>query len=114
MTKTTPLKFEHHEFPCERATRTWQGWKQRFMTGETIMTDKRLTLSDLKPGDVGVFVREDGSESEPFVVLEREFGGGIVTIEYIDSRWARAGGLNVRYLGRGRIEPARIVMEGES
>jgi hypothetical protein len=47
MTTKTTLKFEHHEFPCERATRTWQGWKQRFITGETTMT---ATKSEPTPG----------------------------------------------------------------
>lgn len=79
------------------------------------MTD--LKLSDLAgPGasgfsDVAVFVRADGSESEPFVVVRND--GLLVVIAYEDSRSARAGGNPVRRLGRGRLVPARIEMEGE-
>lgn len=73
-----------------------------------------MKLSDLRPGDVAVFVRADGSESEPFVVTGHEPGSAIVRIQTTDY-WARAVGfLPVRRLGRGRLVPARIVMEGEA
>jgi len=74
-----------------------------------------MTLSDLKPGDVGVFLLWDGTESEPFEVKDnckaRE-AAYIHQIDSVDPYWADWHGA-VRYLGRGRIEPARIVMDGE-
>lgn len=67
------------------------------------------TLGKLRPGDVGEFAGFDGR----FIVTG--FGApSWVQIEYDDGqRSAKTSGLIVRYLGRGRVEPARIVMEGE-
>lgn len=83
------------------------------------MTAPALNLSDLAGpdadgwSDVAVFVRPDGSESEPFVVTD-DRNSGYVGIEYPDSRSAKGGGCPVRRLGRGQLVPARIVMEGEA
>lgn len=76
------------------------------------------TLGALRPGDVGVFVHDNGVQTSQFVFLEtvERPGWGRVAVAqfegggYIDEPWLARP---VRYLGRGRVEPARIVMEGE-
>lgn len=78
-----------------------------------------LKLSDLAGpdaagwSDVAVFVRADGSESEPFVVGNK-LDWNRVNIHFVGHVITRGGNLIVRRLGRGRLEPARIVMEGEA
>lgn len=69
------------------------------------------TLGALRPGDVGMFVLDEG-ESKPFVATA-ERDGGYVVIEYTNGGGVHSILSPVRYLGRGRIEPARIVMDGE-
>lgn len=75
-------------------------------------------LGNLRPGDVGVFVHHKGIETPRFAflkVVERPGWGRVAVAQfegggYIDEPWfARP----VRYLGPGRIEPPRIVMDGE-
>ena len=68
------------------------------------------TLGALRPGDVGAFI----PESEWFVVYET-WPSGKVVVQYDDDHGAAPclPTRKVRYLGRGRIEPARIVMDGE-
>lgn len=84
------------------------------------MTAPTLKLSDLAGpdaagwSDVAVFVRADGSDDgEPFVVGELLVWDR-VAIHYPSGKDTRGGSLPVRRLGRGRWEPARIVMEGET
>ena len=84
-----------------------------------------LKLSDLAGpdaagwSDVAVFVDERGRESQRFVFH------GISTVpgwgQAADVRYEHGGGMSepclsrpVRRLGRGRLQPARIVMEGEA
>lgn len=69
------------------------------------------TLGQLRPGYVGMFVLDEG-ESKPFVATA-ERDGGYVVIEYTNGGGVHSILSPVRYLGRGRIEPARIVMDGE-
>ena len=77
------------------------------------MTATTLKLSDLAPGDVAVFVYPDGCEGEPFAV-EEYHGVTMVRTENQRTSFDAEGGLHpVRRLGRGRLEPARIVMEGD-
>lgn len=69
------------------------------------------TLGALRPGYVGMFVLDEG-ESKPFVATA-ERDGGYVVIEYTNGGGVHSILSPVRYLGRGRIEPARIVMDSE-
>lgn len=83
-----------------------------------------LKLSDLSGpdaagwSDVAVFVRADGGESEPFVVTEVMPGGRGICYQRVDmlrpARIPTPSMYHVRRLGRGRLVPARIVMEGEA
>ena len=67
------------------------------------------TLGSLRPGDAGEYAGND----ERFIVVKND-SPPWVRIEYADGqRSVKTSSLIVRYLGRGRIEPARIVMEGE-
>lgn len=85
----------------------------RTMTHDTV-----TNLGALQPGDVGVFVHDNGVETPRFVFLtivdRPEWGrAAVVQFEgggYVEEPWLARP---VRRLGRGRIEPARIVMEGE-
>lgn len=83
-----------------------------------------MKLSDLAGpdadgwSDVAVFVLADGSESEPFVVTESNYA---VTYRvwirgiYDAKHYAKYGNEHtVRRLGRGRLVPARIEMQGEA
>lgn len=88
------------------------------------MTAPTLKLSDLAGpdadgwSDVAVFVGPDGSESNPFVVIEVDNKpyGKFWTVE--GPKLERFGGYYlgspVRRLGRGRLVPARIEMQGET
>lgn len=89
------------------------------------MTAPTLQLSDLAgPGpdglaDVAVFVRADGSEMEPFVVLARRETEPChydeITLGNVRQTWPRVcDSAIVRRIGRGRLVPARIEMEGEA
>ena len=72
-----------------------------------------LKLSDLAPGDVAVFVYPDGCEGDPFAV-EEYHGVTMVRTENQRTSFDAEGGLHpVRRLGRGRLVPARIEMQGE-
>lgn len=76
---------------------------------ENLQPGTITTLGQLRPGDVGVF---DSNADEVFVAGPSN--GVFVCLYYSDgSRSSRATDNPVRYLGRGRVEPARIVMEGE-
>jgi len=83
------------------------------------MTAPTLRLSDLAGpdasgyADVAVFVRADGSESEPFVVLD-DRAKGCVGIETTNFCGMKDGYQAVRRLGRGRLVPTRIEMQGEA
>ena len=85
------------------------------------MTTPTLKLSDLAGpdadgwSDVAVFVRADGSESEPFVIVSDVVKGRNVTVNYggLRGEVTFTGG-KVRRLGRGRLVPARIEMEVET
>lgn len=73
------------------------------------------TLGALRPGDMGEFVRADG-DSEPFVVIDVHPTHEATRIHKVTDHspyWADWNGKIVRYLGWGRVEPARIVMEGK-
>ena len=84
------------------------------------MTTPTLKLSDLAGpdadgwSDVAVFVRADGSESEPFVIVSDVVKGRNVTVNYggLRGEVTFTGG-KVRRLGRGRLVPARIEMQGD-
>lgn len=89
------------------------------------MTAPALRLSDLAGpdaagwSDVAVFVRADGSESEPFVVVGHDFPGELYARTAVQratdaSPMSYFSHIPVRRLGRGRLVPARIVMEGEA
>ena len=72
------------------------------------------TLGALRPGDVGEMIGEYGTWS--FVTAERRYDGH-VEIEIPGSSGsvgANTESCPVRFLGRGRIEPAKIVIEGET
>lgn len=81
-----------------------------------------MILSDLRGpdaagwSDVAVFVRTHGSEGEPFVVLDYEPSAGAKPFRLCDTKgeWWDYPFHDVRRLGRGRLEPACIVMEGEA
>ena len=82
------------------------------------MTTPTLKLSDLAGpdadgwADVAVFVRADDDDREkPFVVGTAN--GLMVDIHYPRKDDTRAAGNPVRRLGRGRLVPARIEMQGE-
>lgn len=82
------------------------------------MTATTLKLSDLAGpdadgwADVAVFVRADDDDREkPFVVGTAN--GLMVDIHYPRKDDTRAAGNPVRRLGRGRLVPARIEMQGE-
>lgn len=78
--------------------------KQSDLTPGTI-----TTLGALRPGDVGEYAGSD----ERFIVVKND-SPPWVRIEYADGqRSVKTSSLIVRYLGRGHIEPARIVMDGE-
>ena len=91
------------------------------------MTAPTLKLSDLVGpdadgwSDVAVFVRADGSDNPhvpPFVVKSffHYAGDYLATIQHADgAQYERyADRYTVRRLGRGRLVPARIEMEGET
>jgi hypothetical protein len=73
------------------------------------------TLGALRPGDVGEFVSGHGSGFS-FVVTEVERDLTWIRSVHDKAAWPRQHLFRdaVRYLGRGRIEPAKIVLEGES
>lgn len=78
-------------------------------TTDTLQPGTVTTLSALRPGDVGEFTyNPDGGR---FVVIA--MGPVICWIQYEHDPkpHSRYRNYPVRYLGRGRIEPARIVME---
>ncbi len=82
-------------------------------------TPTTLKLSDLAGpdadgwSDVAVFVRADGSESEPFLVYEPRRPNCYVQYpKMISPSWVWDD--PVRRLGRGRLVPARIEMEVET
>ena len=64
------------------------------------------TLGQLRPGDVGEWL--DGSNR--FLVTEKN---RYSVLQFADSYCVGRGDEPVRYIGRGRIEPARIVMDSE-
>lgn len=70
------------------------------------------TLGNLRPGDVATIIRDDGTETDP-VVVRKDRDSGYVGVDRPDSQSAKGVGCRVRYLGRGRIEPAKIVMDSE-
>lgn len=76
------------------------------------------TLGQLRPGDVGEWEDDYGKSAPKFVVQRHATYPGFGSC--VDAAYDGGGGISepclsrpVRYLGRGRIEPARIVMEGE-
>lgn len=64
-------------------------------------------LSEFESGDVGAFVL--GKVTTPFVVT----APNRIKREHWHMDMPENPMAETRYLGRGRIEPARIVMEGE-
>lgn len=82
-----------------------------------------MTLSDLSGpdadgwSDVAVFVRSDGSESgERFLVhwIDRNEMRTVPINRPNDAVWREIDNRPVRRLGRGRLVPARIEIEGEA
>lgn len=67
------------------------------------------TLGALRPGDVGEFAYGCGR----FIVVESGRVVCRIQYEYDQNPHPRIPEISVRYLGQGRIEPPRIVMEGE-
>lgn len=78
-----------------------------------------MKLSDLAGpdaagwADVAVFVRADGSESEPFLFVHNR-NGKLSLVQNGKGRNLRGQNENVRRLGRGRLRPPCIVMAGEA
>lgn len=71
-----------------------------------------VQLGWLRPGDVGRFLLENGSDSEPFVV--KQVGDQSVAYDYANSRKAGRRQKLVRFIAHdGRVEPARIVIGSE-
>lgn len=71
------------------------------------------TLGALRPGDVGRYIVHQEDTEEEFLVCDRR--GACVYVQYPNSTYSHYGDVDapmVRYLGRGCIEPARIVMDG--
>ena len=83
------------------------------MTPDTPTPGTVTTLGQLRPGDVATIIRGDGTETEPIIVA-KDRKDVYVGLLRPDGRSAKTVGCPVRYLGRGRIEPARIVMDGEA
>ena len=65
------------------------------------------TLGQLRPGDVGEI--PDGRERR-FLIIEKNHYS---LMRFADSCYIGSDDEPVRYLGRGRIEDGRIVMDGE-
>lgn len=77
--------------------------------GENLQPGTITTLGQLRPGDVGEWL-----ESDRRFIVQGVSASGRSLVHY--DRGSEAPYMAhhpVRYLGRGRIEPARIVMEGE-
>lgn len=72
------------------------------------------TLDQLRPGDVARYLVNDDEPGTEFVVGGRR--GTAVYVQYpnpANNHYGDDDSPMARYLGRGRIEPARIVMDGE-
>jgi len=84
------------------------------------MTATTLKLSDLAGpdadgwADVAVFVYSDGTEGHPFVAVCPRGGGGMEVVDVSGHHSTHFDNRPVRRLGRGRLVPARIEMEGEA